>query len=242
MVATAARTGTILTATQDLAAQDLINMAQVGAARASLKKGDTAKARAYAALVPDAFQALAYYSANSARQYNSVERAVSTASLYLGMHLTFQGLNDVRVPQPTVARRSLGNNLIFPPLKPSMYSGWTGIGAPQSIEVATHIRFASGLEARYIRVETDGPNAAMLTFVNERRATAGKPPVNLSAAALLREFRVQRAMDFYLTGQRLGDLRRYKEAGTDLFPSGKFPVGSDSYGSMHCFVVPLNQK
>ena len=89
---------------------------------------------------------------------------------------------------------------------------------------------------------TDGPNAAMLTFVNARRAVAGKPPVNLSGAALQAEFRTQRALDFYLTGQRLGDLRRYKEAGTDLFPTGKFPVGAESYGSMHCFIVPQSQK
>ena len=240
-VATAARLRTSVTAAQDSAAQDLIHMAQVGAARASLKKGDMAKARAYAALVPDTYERLAYYSANSARENNSVRLAVAVLP-WLGMHPTFQGLNDARVPQPTVARRSLGSNPIFPPLKPSMYSGWTGIGAPQTIEFTTHIRFASGLEAQYIRVEADGQNAGMLSFVNARRAVAVKPPVNLSGAALLTEFRTQRALDFYLTGQRLGDLRRYKEAGTDLFPTGRYPVGAQSYGSMHCFVVPLSQK
>ena len=51
-----------------------------------------------------------------------------------------------------------------------------------------------------------------------------------------------RARDFYLMGQRLGDLRRYAETGTDLFPTGRFPVGSDSYGTMHCFIVPLSEK
>ena len=236
MVATAARIGA-----NGSAAQDLIYMAQVGAARASLKKGDLVKARAYAALVPDTYERLAYYSANSVRENNSVRLAVAVLP-WLGMHPTFQGLNDARVPQPTVARPSLGSNPIFPPLKPSMYSGWTGIGAPQTIEVATHIRFASGLEARYIRVEADGPNAAMLSFVNARRAAAGKPQVNLSGLALLAEFRMQRGLDFYLTGQRLGDLRRYLEAGTDLFPTGRFPVGAESYGSMHCFIVPQSQK
>jgi len=236
-VATAARIGT-----NAAAAQDLIYMAQVGAARASLKKGDSVRARAYAALVPDTYERLAYYSANSVRENNSVELAVRAVSPWLGMHPAFQGLNDARVPQPTVARPSLGSNPIFPPLKPSMYSGWTGTGPPQTIEVATHIRFASGLEARYIVVEADGPTAAMLSFVNARRAVAGKPQVNLSGSALLAEFRVQRALDFYLTGQRLGDLRRYLETGTDLFPNRNYPVGSESYGTMHCFIVPRSEK
>jgi hypothetical protein len=71
---------------------------------------------------------------------------------------------------------------------------------------------------------------------------AGKPPVAVSGSALLAEFRVQRALDFYLTGQRLGDLRRYAVAGTDLFPSGAFPVPPDRYGNMRCFIVPRSEK
>jgi len=66
--------------------------------------------------------------------------------------------------------------------------------------------------------------------------------VNLSGAALVSEFRLQRALDFYLTGQRLGDLRRYLQAGTDLFPTGTYPVGSAKYGTMHCFIVPRSEK
>lgn len=158
------------------------------------------------------------------------------------MHPTFQSLGDMRVPQPTAPRPSLGSNAIFPPLKPSMHSGCTRTAPAQPIQVTNHIRFASGVEARYIGVEADGPTAAMLAFVNARRAVAGKPQVNLSGPALLAEFRVQRALDFYLTGQRLGDLRRYAAAGTDLFPTGKFPVLPDHYGPMRCFIVPLSEK
>ncbi|MGH7555493.1 MAG: hypothetical protein ACREMQ_21040 [Longimicrobiales bacterium] len=204
--------------------------------------GDLVKARAYAQSVPDTYERWAYYSANSTRENNPVHVAVRSVSLYLGMHPAFQGLNDARVPQPAASRRSLKGNQIFPPLKPSMYSGWTGTGAAQTIEFATHIRFASGLEARYIRIEADGPNSAMLAFVNARRAVGGKPQVNLNGSALLAEFRAQRARDFYLTGQRLGDLRRYAEAGMDLFPTGKFPVSPDPYGTLHCFIVPLSEK
>ncbi len=241
-VATAARSGANVTVAQDSAAENLINMARVGAARASLKKGDLLKARAYADAVPDNYERWAYYSANSVRQNNSVQAAVGPALPWLGMQTTFQGLGDARVPQLATPRPSLGSNPIFPPLKPSMYSGWTSTGPGSTINVATHIRFASGLEARYIGVEADGSTPAMLTFVNARRSVGRKPPVNLSGPALLTEFRVQRALDFYLTGQRLGDLRRYAAAGTDLFPTGKYPVGSDLYGTTHCFVVPRSEK
>ena len=234
-VATAAMAGT-----NPAAAQDLINMARVGAARASLKKGDPVRARAYAASVPDGYERWAYYSANSSRENNPVQMATRSALPYLGMQAAFRGLADPRAPH-TAPRRSQNGNQLSALLRPSMYSGWTAT-APQPIEVGTHIRFASGLEARYIGVEADGPGAAMLTFVNGRRAVAGKPPVSLTGPALLAELRVQRALDFYLTGQRLGDLRRYAAAGTDLFPAGKFPVSEDRYGAMHCFIVPRSEK
>ncbi|MEO7520587.1 MAG: hypothetical protein ABIW79_02100, partial [Gemmatimonas sp.] len=235
-VAAAANTGT-----NAAAAQDLINMARVGAARAALKRGDSPKARVYADAVPESYERWAYYSANSVRENNSLQVAARLSQPWLGVQPAFQGLADVRIPLAT-ARTSLNSHPIFPPLKPSMYSGWTAAGPATPIDVATHIRFASGLEARYIVVEADGPNTAMLAFVNARRAIASKAPLNLSGSALVSEFRMQRAIDFYLTGQRLGDLRRYAAAGTDLFPTGNFPVGPDSYGSMHCFIVPRSEK
>lgn len=235
-VATAAMTGPDVAA-----AQDLVFMANVGAARASLKNGDPAKARAYAANVPETYERWAYYSANSAREYNAAQIAVRATQPWLGMQSYFQGLADPRVPKPTAPRPSLRSMPISPPLKPSSYSGWSAT-VPAPIELSTDIRFASGLEARYIVVESDGPNAAMSSFVNARRAVGGKAAVSLTGTALLTEFRVQRALDFYLTGQRLGDLRRYADAGTDLFPTGKYPTLRDSYGTMHCFIVPLSEK
>ena len=235
-VASAARTGADATD-----AENLIGMAQVGAARASLKMGNRTKARAYAAEVPDAFERIAYYSSNSPREYNQLQIFTRTTSPYLGMQPAFQDLNDPRIPRPATPRTSLAGRQIIPPLKPSMYSGWSPI-TPAPIEVATHIRFASGLEARYIAVEADGPTAAMLAFVNTRRGVARKAPVSLSGSELVAEFRMQRALEFYLTGQRLGDLRRYAAAGTDLFPTGKFPTLPDPYGTMHCFIVPRSEK
>jgi hypothetical protein len=240
VVATAAMTGAP-TATVT-AAQDIINMSRVGAARAALKMNDLAKAKTYATLVPDTYEKLAYYSANSVRENNIVNSAARTTGAWLSMTPAFQGLNDPRLPQPATSRAGLNSNPIWVPFKPSQYSGWLPTGPAQTIDITSNIRFASGLEARYAVIEADGPNAAMLSFVNARRAVGGKPAVNLSGAELIAEFRRQRAYDFYLTGQRLGDLRRYAATGTNLFPTGKYPVFPDPYGTMQCFIVPRSEK
>jgi hypothetical protein len=122
-----------------------------------------------------------------------------------------------------------------------MYVGWTA-ATLQTIDITTNIRFATYLEAQYDIAEADGATASTLAFVNARRAVGNQAPVDLSGAPLMAELRNQRARDFYLTGQRLGDLRRYAKAGTDLFPKGKYPVFSDFYGENKCFVVPLSEK
>jgi len=223
-------------------ANDISNMARVGAARAALKMNDFAKSKTYSTLVPDTYEKLAYYSANSVRENNIVNSAVRTTGAWLSMTPAFQGLNDPRLPQPTASRAGLNSNPIWVPFRPSQYSGWVATNPTQIIDITSNIRFASGLEAKYDAIEADGPNAAMLTFVNSRRAVGGKPAVNLSGAELLAEFRWQRAYDFYLTGQRLGDLRRYAATGVNLFPTGKYPVFPDPYGTMQCFIVPRSEK
>lgn len=223
-------------------ATDLINMARVGAARASLKSGDLAKARTYAALVPDTYEKFSYYSANSVRENNIMNSGIRLTGAWQSMAAPFLSLNDPRVPQSPTTKTGLQQGILWLPLRPSQYSGWVATGTPGTIDITSNVRFAGGLEARYIGIEADGPNAAMLTFVNARRAVGGKAPVTLAGAELLAEFRMQRGIDFYLTGQRLGDMRRYKAAGTDLFPKGKYPVNAEVYGTATCFVVPLSEK
>jgi hypothetical protein len=110
------------------------------------------------------------------------------------------------------------------------------------IDFGSDIAFATGLEAQYDIAEADGPTQATLDFVNARRAVGGQAPVNPSGAALMTELASQRARDFYLTGQRLGDLRRYAKAGNDMFPTGKYPLFNDSYGDAKCMIVPLSEK
>ncbi len=239
-IATAYRAGTTVAA-NIAAATDLINMSNVGAARAALKVGDLTRARAYALLVPAGYEKLALYSSNSVRENNQVHRPARTADPFVGVHPTFLGINDPRVPALATARLGLNSNPIFPPQRPFMYAGWTA-AAVGTIDITTNMKFATHLEAQYVIAEADGATPATLTFVNARRSAGNQAPVSLTGAALIAELRNQRARDFFLTGQRLGDLRRYLAAGTDLFPKGKYPVFTDFYGENKCFVVPLSEK
>ena len=224
------------------AAQDLISMSQVGAARAALKVGDLALSRTYAAQVPAAYAKLAYYSSNTVRENNALNALTHAAGASLGMYTKFQGLNDPRVPQPATTQLGLTGGNIYTPLTPYMYTGWVASGPAPRVDVNFDIKFATGLEAQYDIAEADGPTPTTLTFVNARRAAGGQGAVALTGAALMAELADQRARDFYLTGQRLGDLRRYAKAGNDMFPTGKYPLFNDSYGTDKCFIVPLTEK
>ncbi|HUQ98315.1 MAG TPA: hypothetical protein VM166_02610 [Gemmatimonadaceae bacterium] len=225
------------------AAQDIINMSRVGAARAALKLGDNALARTYASLVPSSYEKLAYYSSNSVRENNALNGLTHASAASLGMFSRFLGLNDPRVPQPAASQLGLTGGSIFTPLTPYNFTGWVPSGpASPRIDVNADMKFATGLEALYVMAETDGPTPATLAFVNQRRAVGNQPAVSSTGAALMADLADQRARDFYLTGQRLGDLRRYLKAGTDLFPSGKYPVFNDSYGPAKCMIIPLTEK
>ena len=126
------------------------------------------------------------------------------------------------MPQPASTQLGLTGGSIYTPLTPYMYSEWASSGSAPRISVDSDVRMANGLEgAGAVRIaELDGPVQTTLDFVNERRAVGGEAPVSLSGDPLMAELRAQRARDFYLTGQRLGDLRRYAKAGIDLFPKG----------------------
>jgi hypothetical protein len=219
-------------------------MARVGAARASLKLGDGAKAMTYASQVPASYEKWAYYSANSVRENNIFNVPAGVSGAWLSMGPSFLALNDLRAPRTTLTTlRGLNSNPIVPAQTPYMFQGWSPTAVNNMIVTNTSIKFATGLEAQYVVAEAQGATAATLAFVNARRAVGGKPAVDLTGNDLMAELRVQRSLDFYLTGQRLGDLRRYKaKNGIDLFPSGKFPITNDVYSDATCFVVPLTEK
>jgi hypothetical protein len=209
-----------------IAATDSVRyFALVGAARAALNRDEKPRATTFATQVPAAFEFRAYYSNNTTAQHHRTYNRLTLGSSGNLLNTPFAAITgDPRVPRVagTVAPRG------GVPLSPPSYSTFnnTAAGAPFVADMS--VRIASGLEARYIIAEADGPTPATQTFVSERRAAGLQAPVTLAGDALMAELRDQRSRDFYLDNHRLGDLRRYKKySNVDLFPKGPYP-GSTS--------------
>lgn len=119
----------------------------------------------------------------------------------------------------------------------------------------TDVLMADYLEARHHYHEAlamqGGNEAAVLAFVNARRAAGNQAPVTLAGQALIRELRNQRARDLFMGGFRLPDLRRWTRfdpgngpfAAGSYFPTGPHPnspVWSD-YENWTCYPIPLSE-
>ena len=213
----------------------------VGAARAALNRNDKAAAIAFATQVPAAFDFRAYYHDNTSGQRTRPYDRFTLANSSWMVNTPFMAMStDPRVPRVTTPASVAGE-----PLSPSSYSSYTGTLAGGAFAPITTVRIASGLEARYIIAEAQGPTAATLTFVNERRAVGGQAAVARTGDALMAELRDQRSRDFYLDNHRLGDLRRYKEFyNIDLFPKGPYPgstTGQVYNETVFCWPLPTNE-
>jgi hypothetical protein len=227
-------------------ADSLLSLARLGAARAALNRGEGQRAIGYANQVPANFQFWVAFSDNSTSEWNQFWNATRFGNAHLTPGPGYLQMNDPRVPRTADQRilqtpagfGSLQGHLVLPPMN---YEGW---GRDTTIiQQGTDVRFASGLEARYIVAEAQGPTAATLTFVNERRAVGGQDPVTLSGDALMAELRDQRRRDLYLTGHRLGDLRRYiRNNQGNFFPTGQWAFGgARQYGAGTCFPIPNSE-
>ena len=248
-IATAAKTHlqTLPTSTANtnaIAATDSVrNFALVGAARAALNRDEKTRAIGFASQVPASFDFRAYYNGdiNTANRMRTFER------LTIGNNGTLAGTpfeamtTDPRVPRTTTA----GSARLNTPLSPPSYSSFNNTVAGAAFTSVLSVRIASGLEARYIIAEAEGPTPATLTFVNERRLAGNQTTVALAGDALMAELRDQRSRDFYLDNHRLGDLRRYKRYyNVDLFPKGPYPgstTGQVYNESIDCWPLPTNE-
>jgi hypothetical protein len=244
-------------------ADSLITMAYIGTARAYLGMGNKAKAIEFATPVANgltyagSFRYDVTYSDNTALPNDILWTATTGSSRYLGVDASFRNLTiasaggpvkDVRVRHTATAIKGHnGLTDLFTPYQGESHGAFnpatTSVYAP-----STSIRLASTLEASYILAEAQGPTAATLTFVNQRRAYgasgAAGTDVALTGDPLMAELRDQRRRDFFLDGHRLGDLRRYKaQYGVDQFPSGQHPnVEWGSYGTATCFTPTINES
>src|SRR5690606_21097691 len=89
-------------------------------------------------------------------------------------------------------------------------------------------------------------SAAMLDLIQARRAANDQPTYsgNTDDASVLTEFEEQRAVEFYLEGKRLGDMRRNGAAvrnvpitGSTYWKPGFAPVGNQT-----CYPIPKTER
>lgn len=217
--------------------QNMSTAAQVGIARALLQLGKKAEASTEAAKVPASFNYPIIRIDNSTtRNLGNQVWMYSESRISLVVTPEFRAMadsGDPRIAFVNAGRLAQDGELQF--YRQNKYKGW-GDGE----------RFASGLEAQYIKVEADANPAAMLTFINERR-TVGKQPAFAAGATpsqLLTELMVQRARDFWLEGLDVMDLRRNPnnfpyilQPGNNYYKPQLGPVQTDV-----CWPVPQSEK
>jgi starch-binding outer membrane protein, SusD/RagB family len=217
------------------------NFARVGKARALLNLGQFAAAATAVTGVPTSFRYNLTHTLSLGRQQNGMfvfinqNERFSVANLDGTNGLNFRAANDPRVPFLRTPANDVGFDAATPQFDQGKYASET---APTAI--------ANGVEARLIEAEAAlqaGNPGTWLTTLNALRADAslvpsvfptGWPtptfpaltPLADPGTAAAREdlmFR-ERAFWLYLTGHRLGDLRRmvrqYARTADVIFPGG----------------------
>jgi hypothetical protein len=222
---------------------ELANLAMVGRGRVLLNQGNFAQAAAAVVTVPTNFEYVIEGSDNSARQNNGIWNYT----------VNFFGFS--------VPEREGVNGLPYrsadDPRVPGFDSGDVGFDGetPYFVqdkypEMSSNTVLASGVEARLIEAEAalQANNTGLfLTRINNLRTTVGLGSVALPGTLPLQVdllFR-ERAFWLYLTGHRLGDLRRlvrqYNRAQDAVFPTGTYHKGG-AYGSDVNFPVSSDER
>jgi hypothetical protein len=218
-------------------AQNLSSAAQVGIARALLQLGRKAEASAEAGKVAATFNYnLLRVDNSSNRNLGNQVWAFSESRISLVVGPEFRAMADSGDPRIAyVDAKRLAQDGVLNFFRQNKYKGW-GDGE----------RFASGLEAQYIKIEADGNAAAMLAFINQRRAAGRQPafPSNATASQLLTELMVQRARDFWLEGLDVMDLRRNPNNFPYILAPGNtyYKPELGTVQSDVCWPVPQSEK
>jgi tetratricopeptide (TPR) repeat protein len=126
---------------------------------------------------------------------------------------------------------------------------------PLLAEFDTDVLMADYVEAQHHYHEAlamqGGSEAAVLAFVNARRAVGNQAAVTLAGQELISELRNQRARDLFMGGFRLPDLRRWTRfdagngpfAGGSYFPTGEHPNSPvwTAYENWTCYPIPIQE-
>ena len=218
-------------------ASNIATASLVGIARAQLQNGRKAEASATAAQVPANFVFnLLHMDDPSNRGLGNTVWSYSEARISLVTPPEYKAMvaaGDTRIAFVDMKRPAQDGVLNFD--RQNKYKGWGDFE-----------RLASGLEAQYIKVEADGNAAAMLTFINARRAVGNQTALAATSDmnVLMRELMEQKSRDFWLEGKRVGDLRRNPSHVPYVLPPGdtyyKTAVGLVS--TQVCWPLPMSEK
>lgn len=240
----------LLTATDTATARRLY-LAQVGKGRALLNRGQTgdyAAAAAAVAAVPLTFVYNTTHTITSGRQQNGAHvftwgtERFSVAESEGTNGLNFRLAGDPRVQS---VRDPVGAGVGFDNFTPQ----WNPLKYPDR---TTPLPIANGIEAKLIIAEAllAAGNATWidtLNFIRANAGVAGLAPLTAPGTPAAQQdllFR-ERAFWLYLTGHRLGDLRRlmrqYGRAEDAVFPTGLHPHGKGTYGDDVNLPVPSGE-
>lgn len=217
-----------------------LNLARVEKGRALLNRGgpgDYAAAAAAVAAVPLSFVYNTTHTNTGGRQRNGIfaftkqNERFSVAEVEGVNGLNFRLAGDPRVVSTRVPATNVGFDAATPQWDPSKYPTIT---SPTPI--------ANGIEAKLIIAEAlmvGNPTAWLdtLNFIRANAGVAGLTPLTDPVTVTGRQdlmFR-ERAFWLYLTGHRLGDLRRlmrqYGRLEDNVFPTGLHPHLKGTYGN-----------
>ena len=237
------------------------NIARIGRARVLLNQGRFDDAAAAVAAVPTSFAWVTAHSTGSGRQENGVWNALTVPNSRYAIVLPDaqgrgEGLNGIAFLTTPADPRI--------PWVPSTRTGFNG----SSRNLPTQLKYdrttgavvANGIEARLIELEArvrrdnQADRDAVFAGLNNLRATAitpamaplpgSAPTTQAAAVSLLFE---ERAKWLYLTGHRLGDLRRlvrqYGRPANTVFPTGNLPAPlAGVYGNDVNLPIPFDEK
>ncbi|HEV8495940.1 MAG TPA: hypothetical protein VGQ56_03715 [Gemmatimonadaceae bacterium] len=235
---------------------------QIGKARALLNLGKFAEAATAVNGVPRTFQLLTFHSTASTREQNGMWNAAANGSSRYSV-VTKEGGNglpylatttDPRIPWAASTRigfNSISTNLPTETKFGQTTSGIVGDGTEAQLDIL-EARLQGGTQADRDAVFA-GLNTLRTTNTPAIAAIAGSAPTSQAAAVDL--YFQERAYWTWLTGHRLGDMRRLvRQYGRDaetVFPTGLVSNSGNpsvtgqlagSYGTATSMIIPFSER
>ncbi len=244
------------TALTNASSPNVRNLASIAKARVLVNMGQFTQAATVVASVPTSYKYVLSHSIATGRQNNGIWTATFVASSRYNV-VTSEGTNGI-------------NYLVTPadprvPWVPSTRQGFDGfnLNLPTQMKYtsqAAPVTLADGIEARLIEAEaklggTTGTQAdrdAMVAILNNLRATGLSTAIAPLASPTSQDAAVdmlfkERAYWLWLTGHRLGDMRRlisqYGRAANTVFPIGDIKSRTgNNYGDQTSLIIPIRER